>query len=211
MAAGLCRPPPARVLLRWRSGCCSRQATEAASSDRGDLQARLDAARQRLHEIVILRMKRGSARKRGEDCGRPRTGAASASGFTSRYLSDFARSSVGDGRSGTLRCDAPPSGARSAWACPLSGVNLPRPAPANAGVLDTAVLLNHCCGQRIPGRFPSVSMNSIPAAAKAPAIEDTVLLCGSTSPISNLRTVSVVMPAWTASFGRGQPKAARAA
>jgi hypothetical protein len=54
-------------------------------------------------------------------------------------------------------------------------------------------------------------MSSIPASAKAPAIEDTVRLCGSTSPISKLRMVSVVMPAWAASVGRGQPKAARAA
>jgi hypothetical protein len=54
-------------------------------------------------------------------------------------------------------------------------------------------------------------MNSIPAAVRTPAIEDTVLRCGSTSLFSNLRTVKVVMPALAASFGRGQPNAARAA
>jgi hypothetical protein len=69
-----------------------------------DLQARLDASRQRLHEIVILRMKTWVAEetRRGlreaEDWRRERVR------FTSRYWSDFARSSAGAERSGTSRC-----------------------------------------------------------------------------------------------------------
>jgi hypothetical protein len=50
-----CRDRPAQ--LAPRAGCRCRQATASAAATEADLQARLDVARQRLHEIVILRMK----------------------------------------------------------------------------------------------------------------------------------------------------------